>query len=104
MELPAKGTGHLYHRITRLFLYDTWLGSILIATGILLTIIAPVYPANLPLLTSSNVTKLGIAVFILMPIIRVLLMLWTFLRQRDPVYTAISATVLMIILVSVFMR
>lgn len=104
MEHPGTNEERLHHHIARLFLYGTWLGSILIAAGLLLNAIAPVYSINIPLLTGDNLTKLGIAVFILMPITRVLLMLGNFLRQRDPVYAVISAIVLITILVSTFIR
>lgn len=104
MERPEKNTERLHHHIAQLFMYGTWLGSTLIAAGILLNAIAPVYSINMPLLNGGNMMKSGIAVFILMPITRVLLMLRNFLRQRDPVYTVISAIVLITILASMFIR
>ncbi|MCR8493782.1 MULTISPECIES: DUF1634 domain-containing protein [Brucella] len=48
-------------------------------------------------LNGYDIVKAGIAVFILLPIIRVALTMYLFLRERDYVYTVIAATVLLII-------
>jgi uncharacterized membrane protein len=49
-------------------------------------------------LTSMRIATVGIALFILLPTLRVLLMLLVFLRERDYRFTAIAALVLAIIL------
>ncbi len=104
MTKRTTGTERLPHRIARLYLYGTWLASILIAAGIFLTLMEPIHPLSVTALKGDSLTKLGIGVFILMPITRVLLMLWTFLRERDRIYTVISAMVLMTILISAFIH
>ena len=68
----------------------TWIASTVIAIGI-------VVEAILPDARGNELVKAGIVLFILLPVARVVLMLLMFLRERDFVYTAISATVLAII-------
>jgi uncharacterized membrane protein len=48
-------------------------------------------------LRDLGLVKVGVALFILLPVARVALMLAIFLRERDYAYTAISALVLLII-------
>jgi hypothetical protein len=80
--------------IAGLLRYGTWLASAFIAGGLALEHLA------MPLLfglSGLNAMKAGVALFILLPILRVALMLFIFLRGRDYAYTAISALVLAII-------
>ena len=49
-----------------------------------------------------DVVKVGVGVFILLPVARVVLMLAIFLRERDYIYAVIAALVLAIIAVGVF--
>lgn len=76
------------------------MASILIASGIFLTAVESLYLISIPAVKGDNLAKLGILVFILMPITRVLLMFWFFLREHDRIYTIISAMVLITILIS----
>lgn len=80
---------HQEQAIANLLRYGTWLASALIAAGLLLAL---AYPAD-----GHGAMKIGIAVFILLPVIRVALMLALFLRERDYTYAAIAALVLSII-------
>ncbi|ABS16843.1 MULTISPECIES: DUF1634 domain-containing protein [Brucella] len=79
--------------IAALLWYGTWFASALIAVGVVMTSIEPTSLA----LNGYDIVKAGIAVFILLPIIRVALTMYLFLRERDYVYTVIAATVLLII-------
>ncbi|GAA5657403.1 DUF1634 domain-containing protein [Ochrobactrum sp. WV_118_8] len=79
--------------IAALLWYGTWFASALIAVGVVMTSIEPPSLA----LNGYDIVKAGIAVFILLPIIRVALTMYLFLRERDYVYTVIAATVLLII-------
>jgi uncharacterized membrane protein len=64
--------------------YGTWLASGLIAVGLVMSTRATIY---------------GIALFILLPVLRVVLMLAVFLRERDYRFATIAGTVLVIILI-----
>ncbi len=48
-------------------------------------------------LSSVTVVRIGIALFILLPVLRVSLMLVVFVRERDRHFTVIAAVVLLII-------
>jgi uncharacterized membrane protein len=92
----THGTLTFRHRerlIAGLLWYGTWLACAVTGVGIL---------ARLSGHGGVAATKAGIALFILLPIARVALMLAIFIRERDLAYTAISGTVLAIILAGVF--
>jgi uncharacterized membrane protein len=69
----------------------TWLASGVIALGLVLMLAVPA------LVTSVRIVNVGIALFILLPVLRVLLMLIAFVRARDYRFGAIAALVLAII-------
>ena len=71
-------------RLADLLYYGSWLASIAIGLGLALS--------------STRIATVGIALFILLPTLRVLLMLLVFLRERDYRFTAVAALVLAIIL------
>ncbi len=74
--------------------YGTWTAPAVIAVGI-------VVEAILPGAHGNELVKTGIVLFILLPVARVALVLVMFLRGRDFVFAAVSATVLAIIAVGV---
>jgi uncharacterized membrane protein len=76
----------------RLLYYGTVLASAVIAAGLLL---APASGA-----TGVRIATAGIALFILLPVVRVAAMLIFFLRARDYPFSAIAALVLLIIFFS----
>jgi uncharacterized membrane protein len=84
----------LERRLAQILSYGTWLASGVIAAG--LTLAATAWPGigrfsgGMPLVTA------GIALFILLPVVRVALMLVFFLRDRDYVFSAAAALVLLI--------
>lgn len=83
--------------IAALLWYGTWLASAVITAGMTLDALQP-FEGQLNLgFSGYDIVKAGVALFILLPIARVVLMLAIFLRERDLVYTAISALVLIII-------
>lgn len=95
-------TGNYVYReqlIAALLWYGTWLASAIIAAGIVMGAL-PHIEHSLGL-SGHTVVKSGVALFILLPIVRVALMLVIFLRERDYVYVAISAFVLAIIAVGI---
>ncbi len=73
--------------------YGTWLASGVTALGLILTLAGPhgLRPVGTGIVTA------GIACFILLPVLRVVLMLFVFLRERDYRFVAIAALVLVII-------
>jgi uncharacterized membrane protein len=83
--------------IAGLLSYGTWVASALIAGGLVLGVQHSIAKTLLLGLTSFAVMKAGIALFILLPTARVVLMLIIFLGERDYVYVAASALVLAII-------
>lgn len=90
--------------IAGLLRYGTWFASALIAFGILMAAIEPFRTSLALPWTGLDVVKVGVAVFILLPVARVALMLAIFLRERDYAYAGIAALVLAIIAIGVFIE
>ena len=78
----------LEHRLAATLSCGTWLASAVIALGLLL-----------PPLTQqgARIVTVGLALLILLPVLRVMLMLVAFLRARDFPLTAVAVLVLAII-------
>lgn len=73
--------------------------STVIGLGVVLAMIdSRLGTHNLAVLPNTRLITIGIALFILLPSLRVLLMLIVFARQRDYRFTVIAALVLTIIL------
>jgi hypothetical protein len=83
--------------VAGLLWYGTWLASAFIAGGLTLGLLQHVAKTLLLGVSSFAVVKIGVALFILLPLARVALLLFIFLRERDYVYTAISALVLVVV-------
>ncbi|MCU0733061.1 MAG: DUF1634 domain-containing protein [Hyphomonas sp.] len=83
--------------IAMLLYYGTITASFVIALGLLVQWLP--LSANAPLLglNGLDLMKAGIALFIILPVLRVALMLLQFVQARDIAYVAISAFVLAII-------
>jgi uncharacterized membrane protein len=77
--------------------YGTWLASAVIALGLVWSL----FPASAPFPIGSQVVTVGIALFILLPILRVILMLVLFLKGRDYRFAATAAAVLVIIMAGI---
>ena len=71
----------------------TWLASIVIAAGLLLSL----FYQRKPFPTGAQIVTAGIGLFILLPILRVILMLTIFVKERDYKLAAAAAVVLLII-------
>ncbi len=78
--------------------YGTWLASATIAVGLALAWVGPHLEAN-PWATglSMRIVTIGVALFILLPVLRVVVMLIAFLRARDYRFSIVTALVLVII-------
>ncbi|MHB0990275.1 MAG: DUF1634 domain-containing protein [Burkholderiales bacterium] len=83
--------------IAGLLWYGTWLALAFIAVGLSIELLQHLEAPHLLSLSGFFVVKIGVALFILLPVTRVVLMLFIFLRERDYAFTAISALVLVII-------
>jgi uncharacterized membrane protein len=69
--------------------YGTWFASAVIAGGLALALMAS--------RDGMRIVTAGIALFILLPVLRVFVMLMVFLRERDYRFSAIAGLVLLII-------
>jgi uncharacterized membrane protein len=92
LKTEADLSGQLENLLGRLLHYGTLAASGIIALGLALGV------ASGPM--GIGVATAGIALFILLPALRVAVMLIFFLRARDYRYGAIAALVLLIISIS----
>jgi uncharacterized membrane protein len=94
LNAEAAVSGQLENLLGRLLHYGTLAASGIIGLGLALSV------ASGPL--GIGVATAGIALFILLPALRVAVMLIFFLRARDYRYGALAALVLIIISISFF--
>jgi uncharacterized membrane protein len=85
--------------LARVLRHGTWLATCIVALGLALPLIG--WPGAPPAVTSARIVTAGIALFILLPVLRVLLMLIVFVREGDYRFGAIAALVLVIIVLGV---
>lgn len=97
MKKVAADSGQRERLIAGLLWYGTWLASAFIAAGLIIGFLQRLGKPLFVGLSSIAVVKAGIALFILLPVARVGLLMFLFLIERDYVYTAIAALVLVII-------
>ncbi|MBD8897498.1 DUF1634 domain-containing protein [Rhodanobacter sp. DHG33] len=83
--------------VARLLWLGTWIASAIIAVGLALRAMQHVGHAFPHGPDGLAVMKAGVALFIALPVGRVALMLFTFLREKDVVYALIAGLVLAII-------
>jgi uncharacterized membrane protein len=88
--------------LAALLCYGSWLASGTIGLGFTLALIASNRRMqNLAILPNMRIAKTGIVVLILLPVLRVLLMLLVFIRERDFRLSLIAGLVLAIILLAI---
>lgn len=97
MNSITETPGHRERLIAGLLWYGTLLATAIIGAGMAIGLLQHVAPLRLAGLDAFAIVKAGVALFILLPIARIVLMLVLFLRERDYVYAAISTLVLTII-------
>ncbi|MGC1304333.1 MAG: DUF1634 domain-containing protein [Caulobacteraceae bacterium] len=78
-------------RLARLLGLGVWAGSVIVAVGFLVSLRLPV---------GVPIEMAGVAVFILLPILRVALMAATWARQRERLFAGAAALVLAVIALS----
>ena len=71
----------------------TWLASAVIAAGLVLSL----FNQQTPFRIGAQIITPGIGLFVLLPILRVILMLTIFVKERDYKFAAAAAVVLVII-------
>lgn len=96
MSADRKRASGLEQCLATTLRLGTWVGSCVIAVGWVLS--ATGEPPSLPTAPVA-IVRAGIALFILLPALRVLLMVVGFVRERDYRFGAIAALVLAIIVV-----
>ena len=101
---PEPGPGRRDRMIALLLWRGTWFASGLIALGLALAAIGSAHPATGLSPPGHDLMKAGVAAFIVLPVARVMLMLASFLRERDYVYAAISALVVAIIVAGLLLE
>jgi uncharacterized membrane protein len=101
MKNEERTISHLESRVASLLHMGTWLACVLIGLGLPLFLWEG-HRSRLPAGSFGDpLMKAGIAVFILLPVLRVIVMLILFRRQKDYRFAGIAALVLVIILVGV---
>lgn len=98
---PVEDSGRRDGAVATLLWYGSWLASALIAVGVAIMEVEPLQAVFSLSLSGYDIVKAGIAIFILLPITRVVLVMYLFLRERDYVYAVIAALVLTIILTGI---
>ncbi|PQV52480.1 DUF1634 domain-containing protein [Paraburkholderia sp. BL21I4N1] len=98
MNTAALETKRLEGMLASLFHHGTWFSSAVITVGLALKLMDGHLAATASRLPSgTSVVTAGIALFIMLPVLRLAMMLFIFLRERDYMFSAITATVLTII-------
>jgi len=85
--------GRIESRLARLLHVGTGVASVVIGAGLLLSLFNQ--PALLPM--AISLVTAGIVLFILLPILRVMVMFTTYLKERDYQFAAAAAVVLVIL-------
>lgn len=102
MSTASPRPAHLEGVLAKLLYYGTWLASSAIAVGLAIAFFNSTRGAeNSAETLSLRLATSGIALLILLPILRVSLMLWFLLRSRDYQLAIAAALVLTIIFAGV---
>jgi len=79
--------------------WGTWVASSVVGVGLLLAMLdSGVAVRGMAVQRDMRIASAGIALFILLPVIRVIVMLFAFLRDRDYRFSVIAAFVLAVTL------
>jgi Protein of unknown function (DUF1634) len=96
-----KSVRGLEELLAALLRYGSWSASAAIGLGFALALIGSRAPARNLAIVPHQISTIGIAVFILLPTFRVLLMLLVFVPERDFRFACIAGLVLAIILLGI---
>ena len=97
MNSAGLRPGRLEWLLAAVLHHGSWLASAIIGFGLGLALIDSRAP-ELTILRDMRVATIGIALFILLPVLRVILMIVVYVRQRDYRLSAVALLVLTIIL------
>jgi uncharacterized membrane protein len=98
----VTGARRLEQWLSALLRNGSWLASATIGLGFALALVdARFGTRNLAILPNMRIATMGIALFILLPTLRVLLMLVVFIRERDFRFAFIAGLVLAMILLGI---
>ncbi|MFL9868132.1 DUF1634 domain-containing protein [Paraburkholderia fungorum] len=97
MNRIVSTVGRLEHWLAKLLHCGTWVATGIIATGLAISLLSNRESPLESALPGMPVVTAGIALFILLPVMRLILMLGMFLHQRDYRFGAITAFVLLIV-------
>lgn len=100
MRRPAAGDRALESLLATTLQRGTWLAGGVIAIGLLMPLLGDA-GAHVTAASADRMVAAGIALLILLPVVRVALMLIAFIRGRDYRFAAIAAFVLLIIVIGV---
>ena len=99
MNRVTPGPAQLERLLAGMLHWGTWLASGVIGLGLALALFDSRFnSAKLAILRDMRIATIGIAIFILLPVLRVIVMLIVYLRDRDYRFSAIALLVLTIIL------
>jgi uncharacterized membrane protein len=87
----------LDHALAAFLSHGTWLSCAVIAVGMALSLLQGTGSISLAALPGMRIVNAGVALLILLPAARVLLMLAAFIRQGERRYSLIAALVLLVI-------
>jgi uncharacterized membrane protein len=106
-ETVGSQMSSLERRLAALLQYGTWAASLMIAAGCVLALVSngvPVAGADWVAAVANGyggygarIVTAGIALFILLPVLRLILMLGVFLHQRDYRFSVVTLLVLLIV-------
>jgi uncharacterized membrane protein len=98
MKHVIKSSAALERLLATLLQYGSWSACALIGAGVTVEALANAgLPDRITHTFSEEALKAGVALFILLPVLRVVVMFSVFARQRNYKYAAIAATVLSIV-------
>jgi hypothetical protein len=99
VRIDATLSRQLERRLAALLHYGTWLASGVTALGLAMSLLAPQTSSLVPSLAAlgQRIITAGVLLFIALPVLRVCVMLITYLRARDLRLALIAALVLCIL-------
>jgi uncharacterized membrane protein len=95
MSEPTANHPYLERLLAYVLQYGSWVASAVIGVGLALSLFGAHGATGVKIVTA------GVALFILLPVFRVLIMCLVFLRERDYRFSAIAALVLVILALGV---
>lgn len=98
-----KSVRGLEQLVAALLRYGSWSASAVIGLGFALELAGSQSLGRNAATVPHRIATMGIALFILLPMLRVLLMFVVFIRQRDFRFAFIAGSVLAIILLGIFL-